>query len=297
MSWINSLVSAGIEVLSKQFTLTSNWGGLNSQLICTIAPCDKNGAVIGAGVSAPFLDANLQQQMNWSSPFENITPESQSPTLAAALQSGMIAQTVESLSAAASGGDEAKSGFMSKLSEFLQQGEGRTGITKLNSTQVFTGNEPLKFDGTLAFRAYADPLSEVTQPITALWKMAMPKSLADGDTIANNAVNVAQMATGWVTGNTSSSDINTIVKAIFPSEAPGYVALQYRGKTYAPMVIESISQPLVNPTSALGDVYATVQISLGTHRSWDAKDIENSGQSALGRLVSDTVSAVSSLFK
>lgn len=296
MSWINSLVSAGIEVLSKQFTLTSNWGGLNSQLICTIAPCDKNGAVIGAGVSAPFLDANLQQQMNWNSPFEDILPESKSPTLAAALQSGMITQAVESISAATSGGDEAKSGFMSKLSEFLQQGEGRTGITKLNSTQVFTGNEPLKLDGTLAFRAYADPLSEVTQPITALWKMALPKSLADGDTIANNAVDMVSMIGGMLNG-TQSGSTETVVKAIFPSEAPGYVAVKYRGKTYAPMVIESISQPLVNPTSALGDVYATVQISLGTHRSWDAKDIENSGQSALGRLVNDTVSAVSSLFK
>jgi hypothetical protein len=294
MSWVNSLVDAGIEVLSKQFTLTSNWGSLNSQLIASIAPCDKSGKITGATVSAPLIDSTLSQQFGWSSPFENFTADSKSPTLAAMLQTGMIPNLIQAIDAKQTDSNDANSGMLSALAKFLKQGEGRTGITKLNSTQVFTGHEPLKIDGTLVFRAYADPVSEVTQPLLTLWKMAYPKSLADGTVILNNVQDVFNDAGGLLSGDTSKMD--SLVKLVFPSESPSYVALQYRGVTYAPLVIESISRPLANPTCALGDVFATVQINLGTQRSWDVKDIENSQISAVDRLVKDTVSAVSNLF-
>lgn len=294
MSWINSLVDAGVEVLSKQFTLTSNWGSLNSQLIASIAPCDKSGKITGQAVSAPLVDSTLAQQFGWSSPFENYTADSKSPTLAAMLQTGMIPNLIQAIDAKQSDGNNSENGALSAISNFLKLGEGRTGITKLNSTQVFTGHEPLKIDGTLVFRAYADPISEVTQPILTLWKMAYPKSLADGTMLLNNVQDAISDAGSLLSGDSSKMD--SLVKVIFPSEAPSYVAMKYRGITYAPMVIESISRPLTNPTCALGDVFATVQISLGTQRSWDANDVENSQLSATDKLINDTVSAISNLF-
>lgn len=294
MSWVDSLVNAGVEVLSKQFTLTSNWGSLNSQLIAYIAPCDKSGKVTGGTISAPLIDANLAQQFGWSSPFENYTADSKSPTLAAMLQTGMIPNLIQAIDAKDDSGGEGSNGALSVLAQFLQQGEGRTGITKLNSTQVFTGHEPMKLDGTLVFRAFADPYTEVTKPLLALWKMAYPKSLADGTVLLNNVQDVMNDAGGLLDGDTSKMD--SLVKLVFPSESPSYVAVKYRGITYAPMVIENISRPLTNPTCALGDVFATVQISLGTQRSWDAKDVENSQISAVDKLVNDTVSAISNLF-
>lgn len=290
MSWVDSLINAGVEVLSKEFTLTSNWGSLNSQLIAMIAPCDKDGAIkLGSAISAPATEANISQQFNWTSPFENYSVESKNPTLAAMLQTGMMVNVVRSIGTQNEDGSES-SGVLAKLSDLMEKGEGRTGITKLNSMQVFTGHEPMKIDVTLAFRAYADPLSEVAQPIQALWEMAFPKEMADGKDIVGNMEDVLHDVT--------SLDLNSdrMVKLIFPSEAPTYVAFKYRGVTYAPMVIENISRPLVNPTCALGDVFATVQIGLGTQRSWDTKDIQNSQQSAMGKLVSDTVSAISNLF-
>lgn len=294
MSWVDSLVNAGVDVLSKQFTLTSNWGSLSSQLIASIAPCDKSGKVTGSAVNAPLLDSSLAQQFGWSSPFENYTADSKSPTLAAMIQTGMIPNLIQAIDAKQSDGNALDNGVLSALAKFIQQGEGRTGITKLNSTQVFTGHEPMKIDGTLVFRAYSDPVSEVTQPLLALWKMAYPKSLADGTVLLNNVQDMFNDVGGLLSGDTSKMD--SLVKLVFPSESPSYVAFNYRGITYAPMVIENISRPLTNPTCALGDVFATVQINLGTQRSWDAKDIENSQISAVDRLVKDTVSAVSNLF-
>jgi hypothetical protein len=49
--------------------------------------------------------------------------------------------------------------------ELLRNAAGRTGITKLNSTQIFSGMPPVKFSFTAHFRALTDPQSEVRDPI------------------------------------------------------------------------------------------------------------------------------------
>lgn len=289
MTWFKDLVAAGAEVLQSKYTLKSNWGSLHSSLFATIAPCDKDGNVTAGAVSvtAPLIDsADMQQQFSWQSPFENYTADAKHPTLAAALQSGLISQATEAIGAAGSAGSMAAEA-VKPLAEIFAQAEGRTGITKLNSRQVFVGHEPLKIDITMAFRAYQDPVSEVIQPIKALWAMPYPAELAED--VLTETVKAGN--------NADTSKMDVLLTALFPSEAPQYVALTYKGETYKPLVIESISRPLINPYSAFGDIYATVQLTLGTHRSWDRKDVQNTSSSAVSKLVDSTVNAVSSLFK
>ena len=52
-----------------------------------------------------------------------------------------------------------------KSNDLLKQFEGRTGITKLNSTQVFTGMPPVKIQVTALLRAWRDSASEVEAPL------------------------------------------------------------------------------------------------------------------------------------
>lgn len=301
MTWFNDLVAAGVEVLQQKYTMKSNWGSLNAHLFATIMPCDKDGNPIAGAtaVSAPLIDsADMQQQFNWQSPFENVPLESKNPTLAARLQSGQTEQVTQLLASKMEeyGGaaGESVAGIVRPLAEVMGAAEGRSGITKLNSRQVFVGHEPIKFELTLAFRAYQDPVAEVTKPIKALWAMGYPAQMAE-DMITAAVQSTEEAANTGVTSTTEG--MKKLVETLFPTIAPTYVALTYKGETYKPLVIESISRPLLNPYSSFGDVYATVQISLGTHRSWDQKDLQNIGHSAVNTLFDNTASAVSRLFK
>jgi hypothetical protein len=44
----------------------------------------------------------------------------------------------------------------------------------------------------------------------------------------------------------------TFVEALFPSAAPVRIAMTYKGRTYSPMVIESIGKPLDAPVDRNG---------------------------------------------
>lgn len=286
MAWVDQIIGGVSQMVGKQLAVSSNWGSLHPDLIGNIAPCGVDGmeSPIG-GVAAPFQELNFEQEFNWQSAFENMSSDSKHPTIAAAIQSASMVQSIQVLKQVAANGEgglEEQQGLLAKGTQYLedlfQKGQGRTGITKLNSRQVFTGNAPLKLSGTLVFRAYQDPISEVVGPINQLIAMAYPKSLADG----------------FIQGAVQSKDV---VSLLFPSEAPGYVALTYKGVTYKPLVIENISRPLVNPYSPMGDVFATVQIALGSHQSWDTKDYMAAQQGMFGGLVNDAVNAASSLFK
>ena len=144
---------------------------------------------------------------------------------------------------------------------------GRTGITKLNSRQVFTGMPPVKIPITLYFRAWADPIAEVERPIDQLYQWALPQHLANSSVLAGG---LEEILAGQV------PDLETL----FPSYIPRFVALEYGGRTYKPLVIESISHPLVLPRSADGaKLSASVQITLATLDAWDKDDWELSANS------------------
>jgi hypothetical protein len=156
-----------------------------------------------------------------------------------ALQSGMIptmlqaaANILPSTAADAAADSAAKA---QKVSDLMV---GRSGITKMNSRQVFNGNAPIKISMTLLFRAYQDPQSEVVNPYMDLLKIAYPEELAKD-------------ALTWQSEHADLPPLEKAVGVLMPSIAPKFVSFTYKGETYAPMVIESVSKPLDAPYSTV----------------------------------------------
>ena len=228
--------------------LSSLWDGLSPHLLGKFSPMAKGGdgewaTTGGGGVVAAITEANLDVSLNWQSPFEQSGPESRAPFLMAMLQNGQIQPVVDALAKGASaltGGTVDLSGVGAELNGKLDQFEGRTGLTKLNSTQVFNGMPPLKIQLTALFRAWRDAKEEVEAPFNALMQMALPRKLApDGSLLARLANEVAG-GRDWV-------------KALMPSMAPRPISFSYKSRTFAPMVIEHIGMPLSSNTDRSGN--------------------------------------------
>ena len=264
-------------------TLTSDWGanGLNKHLIAKIYPVDADGkpdttltggaygaeTSIAVVVAAPLTDGNLDVTLNWQSAFENSGTDSKLPAISQLLQSGQASVMLNLMAAFFS--DDPNSKFNKAqvaLKETAKQAEaltGRTGITKLNSRQVFTGLPPIKIPITMYFRAWADPQKEVESPINQLFAWALPQELANSSVLAGA---LEELLEGKVPN----------LETIFPSTIPRFVALEYGGRTYKPLVIESIGHPLVLPRSKDGEMLsASVQLTLATLEAWGKADYAN----------------------
>lgn len=251
--------------------LSSDWTGLNPNLLARIVPVKRDpqgsGWVQSMDVRAltptysiddgfevhgPITDGNSEISQNWNSPFEGAGAESKAPTLSALLQSGTADVDVSAFLATL-GGNAA-------ITSALQSVQGRTGITKLNSTQVFSGMPPVKVSFTMHFRAMKDPQSEVTAPLIQLKQWSVPQLLASDGFIA-----------GALTTGTSTS----ILEKIFPSVSPQIVSFAYGDLTYSPMVIENISDPITAPRDSSGAlVSVSVQITMATLTAIDGRDIK-----------------------
>ena len=225
--------------------LKSDWKGLSPHLLAHFFEVDNDNGVWKRTdktdpdtVVAPLTEASMEMALNWQSPFEQSGPETKAPALMAMLQSGAlqpVANVLLGMSRAAVDGAAAQK----KSGEFLKQFEGRTGVTLLNSTQVFSGMAPVKFQVVAVFRAYADPVEEVEEPVARLMKWALPVELSkDGSVLARLA-------------KTAKGDMG-YVEALMPSRAPVRIGMQYKGRTYLPLVIESIGQPLNAPIDRNG---------------------------------------------
>lgn len=244
--------------MNESQTLTSDWGALSPHLIASFWEVDREGVkkkdsdtVVKAAVTD---DANLEITLNWQSPFEQAGPETKAPTLFALMQTGVAQQIFDAF------GFDKDLDSAAKATRLLQQFEGRTGITKLNSVQVFNGMPPAKIPMTLLFRAWRDPMAEVENPVDQLMQWALPIELAKDSTLLTNAVDAVKGSKDWI-------------EAVLPSKSPTLLALNYKGRTFAPMVIESISQPLKAPIDSSGHfVEMTLQITLATLAAIDRKD-------------------------
>jgi hypothetical protein len=225
--------------------LKSKWDGLSKHLLAQFFEVDNENGIWKrtektdpVTVVAPLIEASMEMALNWQSPFEQSGPESKAPALMAMLQSGAlqpVANVLLGMSRSAVDGAAAQK----KSGDFLKQFEGRTGITLLNSTQVFSGMAPVKFQVVAVFRAYADPVEEVEEPVARLMKWALPVELSrDGSILARLA-------------KTAKGDMG-YVEALMPSRAPVRIAMKYKGRTYLPLVIESIGQPLNAPIDRNG---------------------------------------------
>lgn len=249
--------------------LGSKWGSLNPKLLATIYPVERDGARgFGQAVVAPITDANIELTANWQSPFEGAGLGSKFPTLMALVQTAALENVGDAAkgTAGAISGDGIVGGLVKDvlkgagggLNEFSEKAQGRTGMTKLNSTQVFTGSPPVKIPLTLHFRAFDDPASEVQAPIDQLARWMLAQKLEkNGSLVA--------LAKGLSAGN--------FIEAFLPSVAPQMVALVYGGYLFSPMVIESMAHPITVPRSSKGEaLHVSVSLMLATLTSLDALD-------------------------
>lgn len=244
-----------------QPVLSSKWTGLNDSLIATIYAVGDTGFELGNGspiVRAPITDGNLELSANWQSPFEQSGAETKAPAIMAMLQSGSLLSYSQVLLGRGDGnglGDR----IAREVSEFAQDARGRSGLTKMNSTQVFTGAAPIKLPITLHFRAFDDPANEVRAPIDQLARWTLARQLAKDGSIVS-AIKQFNAGEGFL-------------KSLLPSQAPQPVALRYAGYTFSPLVIESMTQPFTVPRTSEGDpINVAVQLVLASLTALDADD-------------------------
>ncbi|MFZ3017136.1 MAG: hypothetical protein WA056_01615 [Gallionella sp.] len=219
----------------KSKVLSSEFGpnGLSSHLIASFWPVQRkeygsrywDRIPDSPVVRAPLIESNLEMALSWNSPFENSSIDNVRPTISAMLRSGALTPHV--------GGD-------SGTGKFLEGVEGRTSITKLNSTQVFNGMPPAKIQVTALFRAWSNPKSEVEAPVNQLIRWALPEYLASDGPVLTSLEEIKKVFDGksW---SQAAGD------AAFPSKAPTKIAMTYKGRLLSPLVIESISLPLDSP--------------------------------------------------
>ena len=271
------LASAGID---RATGVPSSWGGMSRANMARffqvksvtdpktgartfVEVFDGDGKEVS--VVAPISDVNFDMSQNWQSPFENTGAENKAPALMAIIQSGQLGASIAALQGAASGiginADVAK-GALEKSKDVAKKLEGKTGMTKLNSTQVFSGSPPAKIMMTVHFRALQNPALEVDKPYMMLLGWSVPEKLAD-DSYINNVIN----------GATEKQDF---LDTMFPSKAPSLIGFSYQGNTFMPMVIESFSNPMDGQSGVTGQsLHKTVQITISTLSALDNTDIKN----------------------
>lgn len=256
----------------------SDWGYLSKHLIARIYACNADGIQLGSeplGVTGPVSDLTFEASMGWQSPFETITPDAKAPVLMGMLQSGSIVPVLNAIQAAVPGSaaDSMLGSAADVARRLARELEGRTGITKLNSRQIFAGMPPLKLNMTLYFRATTDTESEVVAPYQRLLEWALPQKLADTSLLAGGISGASGVATD-VVANTESAASN-FLKIMFPSMAPVMVGFIYGNNRYPAMVIETISTPLDGPMDSSGrPIYRAVQLTLSTLTALDRNDVK-----------------------
>lgn len=255
--------------------------GLNKNLIVKIRPVVEGNFEGGQGqqtynidpdqpvVESLFEDAEFTIESQYSTPFESSNPEGRLPNLMGMIQSGQASAGMYSFFAAGSGVAATAVGLADAAAEFIgvkdtfqsAQTEleglmGKSNFTKLNSRQIFTSSNSVRITGSLVFQAWSDAKTEVEDAIEQLQKWASAKSLSSKSLI------VGAIDEGF--------------SAMFPSEIPPLIQLQYGGKTYSPMVIESVSAPITAPMNKEGSRIAVkAQINFLSLTAWDAQNITN----------------------
>jgi hypothetical protein len=247
--------------------------GLSPHLLATFYPVNYDGSPDprgGSEVSAPLVgDASLEIALNWQSPFEASGADTRAPALTAMLQSGAIAPVINAVRDAVMGSgmpgaDKTQSGF-DKAAETAKELQGRTGITKLNSTQIFSGMQPIKIPVTAVFRAYRNPMNEVVKPVMQLLKWALPKALAEDSPL------VGMLKTA---SDGKKNEVMDYLRLLLPSEAPQLIGFKYKTWSISPMVIESISVPLLSPVDSNGNyTELSIPMTICTLTALDKSDL------------------------
>lgn len=248
----------------RRTVTVSAWGGLSRHLIASIYPVDHAGVALATDdvvsvipVRGAVSDVAFDASFNWQSPFENVGPESKAPALMALIQSGQLGVVANALQQVLPKDASGTQSLLAQAQTAAKELEGRTGITKLNSRQVFSGMPPVKITMTLHLRAVTDAVSEVVDPYQRLLEWAFPRELAE------NGVFTQLLTTS-----------NGLIKSLFPSSAPTLVGFTFGNNRYGPMVIESVGNPLDGPMDRNGrPIYRAVQVTLATLTALDKYDV------------------------
>lgn len=233
----------------------NHYQGINEKLLFKIRLCDVEGnALEGSAeqVTCIALSGDKPIESQYSTPFENSNPEHRLPTLMGQLQSGEWLNTLDALMSAIP--------FLGKLSDEqrsqLSVLTGRSNLTKVNSVQVFTSTASIHLPMTLLFETWSDAKTEVEDQISLLEQWALPEKLSATTAAANLA-----------------NDFS--LESIFPSLVPPYVAVYYGGKRYAPMLIQSVSAPIVAPMDRDANrLILQVPVTFISRTAWDKEDIK-----------------------
>lgn len=263
-----STLGNGLPFKVSNNDLGGDWGNLSPLLLARLFVCDSKGvADINEyqGVYGAMEEGSLESTFNWQSPFENMGPETKAPALTAMIQSGSLVPVINALQAVNPDPNGKIGGMLDasadKLKGAVRELEGRTGLTKLNSRQVFSGMPPVRMNFSVHFRATTDAAKEVEAPLQRLMEWVFPQQLAE-EGILSEVVQTAR-------------DVDSFIKALFPSLTPKLLGLTYAGRTASPMVVESISYPLTAPKDSKGNfIDLTVQINMATLTALDRPDIK-----------------------
>ena len=243
-------------------TTEKSFTGLNAHLLASFFPLKRTSDGKGwevdqsaDSVTAPLTQSSMDLSMTWQSPFEGAGVESRFPALAQMAQAGAFAPILQALGQRV--GEEG-SAARTKLEAWARESNalvGRSGVTKLNSTQVFSGMPPVKIQVTAFFRAYRDPQAEVEDPIRRLQEWALPQELAPDSPLAEFIKPDSDML------------------SLMPSKVPLCIGFTYKGRTFKPMVVESMTDPLDAPIDSQGRrISASVQITLCSLTALDRRD-------------------------
>lgn len=238
----------------------SKWTGLNQNLLASLFPVGNDGWALPDEVSvvAPITEGNIELSANWQSAFENAGIETKIPAIAGMLQSGTLLNYATTLLGKGDAGGIVDR-LRTEVQDFASEGVGRSGMTKLNSTQVFTGAAPVKIPLTLHFRAFDDPKREVQDPIDQLAQWTLARQLAANGSLVQ-AIENFSAGQGFL-------------KSLLPSVAPQMIGLRYAGYLLSPLVIETMSRPLTVPRTKDGEpLHMQVQLVLASLTALDSDD-------------------------
>lgn len=245
------------------------WGRLSKGLLAEIYPLKKinrDGGTFdferaGASVFALLTEGQIEFSNNYTTPFESSNPESRLPNLMGMIQSGQLISAFGQIF----GGDKTQgfldiinlSGLVEQGGDLLQSLEGRTNLTKVNSTEIYVSTSPLKMPLTFVLRAWENAKTEVEDPIARLESWTLPEYLYDQGLLVSLA--------------NSGGTVEEKVQSLWPSKVPPFVAIQYAGRTYKPLLIETISSPLVVERDPdLNRLFAQVTLSVTSRTALDA---------------------------
>lgn len=257
---------SGQQTGSAGSVLSSDWTGLSGHLLAHFYPVVRRveGTTVlwqrdpdGAEVVAPLTDGNVEQRANWTSPFENQTADARLSSLSAMFQSGGFEPILNALQQFAQA-DPGLGGTIGQVKAQVASLQGLSAVTKLNSTQVFSGMPPVNITVTAHFRALFDARSEVEDPMHQLMAWAAPKKLAQQG----------------IVGNALDPNVKGgAVRTVFPSEAPQVLAMQYANMLFKPLVIEATPFQLTGPRDSSGRLIAgAMTLSLQTLTAMDKDD-------------------------